>query len=102
MFTNGQEQSEQKDSETNNDATQGSDSTISRCIICSINRAKTRIDVRPEGSRSGRSDGGFSIYREYETTQNAFELKKERDRLENMLGIVASLRHASLEVGMLQ
>lgn len=41
-----------------------------------------------------------NVNREYETTQNAFELKKERDRLENMLGIVASLRHASLEVGM--
>lgn len=100
MFTNGQEQSEQKASETNNGATQGSDSTISRCIICSISRAKTRVDVSIEQALFWHCvDESIHPYREYETTQNAFELKKERDRLENMLGIVASLRHASLEVG---
>jgi len=38
---------------------------------------------------------------DYESTKSAFELKKERERLESMLGIVASLRHAALDVGTL-
>lgn len=44
-----------------------------------------------DGSHASRSD--------FEAPSSTFDMLKERARLDNMLGIVASLRHAGLEVG---
>jgi hypothetical protein len=103
MFAVAKEQSEQEAAETSDSASQVGDSAVSRHVVCSISRAETGIDVRaPPRSCSWVCcfpHRHAAARRDYETTQNAFELKKERERLENMLGIVASLRHASLEVG---